>query len=119
MRGEREITQRCKFLCLNQSYHKEQVREARMMMRQQSMQNVKDKLGSAQTPTSTPATIISATPATASGDSEIYAAYSVLFVATAAHRPVFPSLCAREATSVYACLRMFILMTRGLVVTCS
>jgi len=82
IRGECEVTQRCKFLCLNQSYHKEQVREARM-----NMQNMKDKLGSAQTPTSTPATVITATAATASGDSEIYAACSVLMYATAVHLP--------------------------------
>ncbi len=82
IRGDCEVTQRCKFLCLNQSYHKEQVREARM-----NMQNMKDKLGSAQTPTSTPATVITATAATASGDSEIYAACSVLMYANAVHLP--------------------------------
>jgi hypothetical protein len=52
-----------------------------------NMHNMKDKLGSAQTPTSTPATVITATAATASGDSEIYAAYSVLMYATAVHLP--------------------------------
>jgi len=74
IRVECEITQSCKFLCLNQSYHKDQVRGARM-----DMQNMKNKLGSAQTPTST--------PATCTGDSEIYAVYSVLMYAAAVHLP--------------------------------
>ena len=84
IRVECEITQRCKFLCLNQSYHKDQVREARM-----DMQNMKDKLASDQTPTSTPATVVTATPATGSGDShgEIYAVYSMLMYATEVHLP--------------------------------
>jgi hypothetical protein len=50
---------------------------------------MKDKLASDQTPTSTPATVVTATPATGSGDShgEIYAVYSMLMYATEVHLP--------------------------------
>ena len=85
-----------------------------------SMHNMKDKLGSAQTQTSTPATVITATAATASGDSEIYAAYSVLMYATAFDLPrvSFP-LRLRSHNVLSMSVRMFKLITRGSVVICS